>query len=705
VAAAADALEPVADAAAAAADLTAGPLDVTAAGLDETAAGVDETAAGLDATAAGEDATAITADEAAAAANEKAAASDEAAAAADERAAAAVEAATAANEAASAADEKAVKADNLATAAGVAATAADIAFTQEVGKVENILSVGQTQNLAIADQLNAGVRSLDLRGTQVNDTINLNQGQYFTGATLQSALDDMTSFLQANPTETIVVSLSSNEDPGGPINSANSFNTDLNNLLNSSDTAVPGSLYKDFMYYSSTPTATPTLGQVRGKIVIMPAVGDPWTPVRDKVTGQTLGWKPTQVVQESPTVIDPAARWNLAENNGDNTAGLIPTDLGNPNTLYRNNLSVTGTTSQPTIQQGDGVNAIAEVALASVHVTRTTGIVGMDDPDANLIAAIVNENNLPIMVTSATDAAGDPNNLRAAITQANSQPGVNTIEFAPNLNGPPGQTIILLSDLPAVTGDTNIVGPATIVTQHHLAFQHAPTHTVTEVNFVASDSGPLTQVPTTYTPPLYVNTSNLTIYVTVAQQHAVLLEGQINALVSAGALSSGNGNALVSKLSSAAANFASGNPNAGINDLHAFINAVNSYATQTPPLLTAAEAQTLISAANAVIALAMPIQLVSSVGTTVTAGTPFNLTLTAIDVWGNVLPTFTGTVKFTDSVAGATLPGNYTFTTGTGQDNGVHTFTGLVLTKKGVQTITIADAKGKVLASLTVNVV
>jgi hypothetical protein len=94
------------------------------------------------------------------------------------------------------------------------------------------------------------------------------------------------------------------------------------------------------------------------------------------------------------------------------------------------------------------------------------------------------------------------------------------------------------------------------------------------------------------------------------------------------------------------------------------------------------------------------------VGNTITAGTPFNLTVTAVDVYGNVLPTFTGTVNFTDTATGATLPAKYTFTTGSGKDNGVHTFTGLVLNTKGLQTLTVTDSKtGKVLGSLTVNVV
>jgi hypothetical protein len=203
---------------------------------------------------------------------------------------------------------------------------------------------------------------------------------------------------------------------------------------------------------------------------------------------------------------------------------------------------------------------------------------------------------------------------------------------------------------------------------------------------------------------IFVNTSNLTIFVTVSQQQAVLLSGQVNNLVNTGVLNGGNGNALTSKLSSAAASFAAGNPNTGINKLDAFINQVNDFASSG--ILTATQAQMLISAANAIIALASPLHLVSSVGNSITAGTPFDLTVTAIDVWGNALPTYTGTVKFTDSVAGATLPGKYTFTTGTGKDNGVYTFTGLVLKTKGLQTITVTDAKtGQVLGSLTVNVV
>src|SRR5262249_55610926 len=56
---------------------------------------------------------------------------------------------------------------------------------------------------------------------------------------------------------------------------------------------------------------------------------------------------------------------------------------------------------------------------------------------------------------------------------------------------------------------------------------------------------------------------------------------------------------------------------------------------------------------------------------TVTAGSPFNLTVTALDPYGNTDTNYTGTVHFASSDARATLPANYTFTAA---DAGVHTF-------------------------------
>jgi hypothetical protein len=74
-----------------------------------------------------------------------------------------------------------------------------------------------------------------------------------------------------------------------------------------------------------------------------------------------------------------------------------------------------------------------------------------------------------------------------------------------------------------------------------------------------------------------------------------------------------------------------------------------------------------------------------------TAGTAFNVTVTAQDTYGNTATGYTGTIHFTksDSGAGSTLPGSYTFVAG---DNGVHIFTGgVTLVTAGSQTVAATD--------------
>ena len=56
-----------------------------------------------------------------------------------------------------------------------------------------------------------------------------------------------------------------------------------------------------------------------------------------------------------------------------------------------------------------------------------------------------------------------------------------------------------------------------------------------------------------------------------------------------------------------------------------------------------------------------------------TAGAAFSMTVTAQDAGGTTLTTYTGQVTFSSSDPAAVLPANYTFTTGVGADNGVHT--------------------------------
>ena len=68
--------------------------------------------------------------------------------------------------------------------------------------------------------------------------------------------------------------------------------------------------------------------------------------------------------------------------------------------------------------------------------------------------------------------------------------------------------------------------------------------------------------------------------------------------------------------------------------------------------------------------------------------------VTAQDPYGNTATGYTGTIHFESSdlqaTAGAGLPPDYTFTTGAGEDNGVHTFSATFKTA-GTQSITVRD--------------
>ncbi len=81
---------------------------------------------------------------------------------------------------------------------------------------------------------------------------------------------------------------------------------------------------------------------------------------------------------------------------------------------------------------------------------------------------------------------------------------------------------------------------------------------------------------------------------------------------------------------------------------------------------------------------------VAGFSSSTTAGVAHTFTVTALNANGTVNTGYTGTVQFTSSDPKAVLPANYTFTTGTGGDNGVHTFSATLVTA-GSQSITATD--------------
>ena len=74
---------------------------------------------------------------------------------------------------------------------------------------------------------------------------------------------------------------------------------------------------------------------------------------------------------------------------------------------------------------------------------------------------------------------------------------------------------------------------------------------------------------------------------------------------------------------------------------------------------------------------------------------------------GNTDATYQGTVTFstTDPDSAVVLPADYTFTTGDGGDNGVHTFPGgVTLVTVGDQSLTATDNVNGITGSVTIAV-
>jgi sugar lactone lactonase YvrE len=92
---------------------------------------------------------------------------------------------------------------------------------------------------------------------------------------------------------------------------------------------------------------------------------------------------------------------------------------------------------------------------------------------------------------------------------------------------------------------------------------------------------------------------------------------------------------------------------------------------------------------------------------TAVSGTPFDITVTALDPSGNIDTSYQGTVTFstTDPDSGVVLPADYTFTIGVGSDNGVHIFTsGVSLVTLGDQKLTVTDTVSSFTGSVTITV-
>jgi hypothetical protein len=95
------------------------------------------------------------------------------------------------------------------------------------------------------------------------------------------------------------------------------------------------------------------------------------------------------------------------------------------------------------------------------------------------------------------------------------------------------------------------------------------------------------------------------------------------------------------------------------------------------------------AAASTAVSAGSLASLAVSTSTGAVAGTPFSLTVAALDSFHNAVTGYSGTVSITTGDPKGIVPGVYQFQ---GSDHGAHTFTGIVLKTAGLETVTVTDS-------------
>lgn len=139
--------------------------------------------------------------------------------------------------------------------------ALSIPGTHDSGALHSIADVsGKCQTLPVADQLQIGVRFLDIRLQLVDDELRIVHSFVDQKTEFADTLTDMVTFLREHPTEFLLVSFKEDADPK---RSEGNFTETLENMLRA---------YPDVISTSNTLPAT--VGEARGKLHVIARYAD-----------------------------------------------------------------------------------------------------------------------------------------------------------------------------------------------------------------------------------------------------------------------------------------------------------------------------------------------------------------------------------------------------------------------------------------------
>ncbi len=138
-----------------------------------------------------------------------------------------------------------------------------IPATHDAGTALGTFGWSRCQILTIPAQLRVGIRGFDIRLRLVGDDLKIYHSQESQKLEFDSVMESFRSFLKAHPSEFLVMRVRQEADP---ISATESFESAFAKVRNSPN-------YRSLFYRAKQRTEIPTVGKLRGKILVLDNYG------------------------------------------------------------------------------------------------------------------------------------------------------------------------------------------------------------------------------------------------------------------------------------------------------------------------------------------------------------------------------------------------------------------------------------------------
>jgi len=255
--------------------------------------------------------------------------------------------------------------------------------THDTGALlEPYAGIAKTQDLTIAEQLDAGVRYFDVRCRHFQDGFLIFHGPIDQDQTFAQVLATMYAFLDAHPDEALIVSI---QEESMPYQVTRSFEATFANYV----AGAP-----DRWAMADT---LPTLGAVRGKLVLLRRFAATAAPLGldatawpDNNPGFSIHNAASLRIQDAYMVSDDDAKWAAI------TGLLDEARAGDADTLYLDYTSgyqmIDGLPNIPSVS--DSINPRLDALLADpANLRARLGVLVMDHVTAARVQAVIATND------------------------------------------------------------------------------------------------------------------------------------------------------------------------------------------------------------------------------------------------------------------------------------------------------------------------